>query len=104
VVDEGVAEGDDEGVRNVGAGGVFGDEVVSAGEVDFLADPCDAADAARDGDGAVREHCTEGKELKPIPARKKCRPIDRIASEPEVGGNADGVSESSECDRGGLAV
>ena len=104
VVDEGVAEGDDGGVRNVGGAGVFGDEVVAAGEVDLLADPCDAADAAGDGDFPVGEHGAEGKGLEPVPAREEGGAVDGIAGKPEVGGDAEGVGEFGEGDGGGLAV
>ena len=104
VVDEGVAEGDDEGVRNVGAGGILGDEVVAAGKVDLLADPCDAADAAGDGDFPVGEHGAEGEGLEPVPAGEEGGAVDGIASQPEVGGDAEGVGEFGEGDGGGLAV
>ncbi len=104
VVDEGVAEGDDEGLRDVGAGGVFGDEVVAAGEVDFLADPCDAADAAGDGDFTVGEHGAEGEGLEAVPAGEEGGAVYGIAGKPEVGGDAEGVGEFGEGDGGGLAV
>ena len=104
VVDEGVAEGDDEGFRNVGAGGIFGDEVVAAGEVDLLANPCDAADAAGDGDFAVGEHGAEGEGLEPVPAGEEGGAVYGIAGKPEVGGDAEGVGEFGEGDGGGLAV